>query len=434
MDGVGLGLRAAMGAAVLLPYALCCVWPLGRRLGERPLRYRVLAAGFFTAALCPWLLIDGAGPRLLALGAAFLLGPPLMGLCAGARPRYVLRAAFLGMSASAALALSFFPGTGEGLGRLPVAWITPPASALLSYLCVKSLQRLVIPFEHQILTNKNRTLEASALVYLGLMLAFYLDGFSRGGVALTYSVYALCLLGTWLSYVHSARLLRAAQNGAVSLQRNGVLEHCLQLQQAQYAALSARAAQARAARHDLRHHQRVMEQLIQDGDRERLAAYLSDFRKRVDACREEPGVCAHPMADALARHYIGQLQQAGVELDLALNIREDLGVPAFDLCIVLGNCMENALEALRETEPARRFLRMRAEQNGQILTIVASNSYRGERLRGADGGFLSTKRHGGPGIGLSSVRTVVEKYGGSVKAEAAEGVFRISLILFGGEG
>lgn len=269
---------------------------------------------------------------------------------------------------------------------------------------------------------------------LGLMLALYFGGAPGGGAAPVYFGYALCLIGTYLSYAQNALLLRAAKDHAGYRRRCALLEHCLQLQQAQYAALSGQAAQVRAARHDLRQHQRVLEQLVLDGDMEQLSAYLNGFRKRMEACREEPGVCAHPTADALLRYYIALLEQAGVALDLALDIRADLGVPAYDLCVVLGNCMENALEALQGTEPSRRFLRMRAGQAGQILTIVESNSYSGERLRGADGGFLSTKRQGGMGIGLSSMRAVAEKYGGGVKAEAADGVFRVSLILFGREG
>lgn len=433
MDGLTLALRALTGVAVLLPYAFCCVWPLRHYLKEKPPLYHAGIGLFFLIALCAFVLLFGNEAWiLLAVAVTILLCTPVLRFCSGAPMAYILYCALLGLNGSAALALTVLDRSAGLMDTAPMLLFGLPVSALMTLAGAWMLKKYVLPYKEQIIADGRKTLDASTPVYFCVMLLIYFCDVDAAGHWIRYAVFALCLLGTWASYRRKAELLRTASANAGYLRRNGMLEHSLQLQQAQYSALTAQVAQARAARHDLRHHQRVMEQFIRDGDKQRLAQYLTAFNERVDACREDAAVCAHPAVDALARYYLEQAQQCGTKLDIMLDIREDIAIPAFDLCIVVGNLMENALEAIRECAPEKRFLRMRAEQSGQMLTLVAGNSFVGERLQKGEE-FLSTKRNGEPGIGLSSIRSVALKYGGSVKTQVEDDLFRISVILFGEE-
>ena len=434
MGGMALGGYLVAWATVFLPYSLCCLYPIYKKSPTLPLAVKGVIAAFFAISLTVWMLIGRYAAQhwimLLGMLALLLLGDVLLSLYRGIPFVFLFYCAIGGTNVSVGLLLLMMELWESG-------WMSPVfiisggllLSLALANVCRHALKKIVLPYQGQIANGKHSLFDGSPGLYLCLMLLFNFHRVSMDHPEHNLAVYFICLWGTYWAYSKNARLMNQVLYNADFVRRNSILEHCIQLQQTQYAALEEQVAQTRAARHDLRHHQRVMEQYIRDGDKTRLEEYLAEFRERVDLCRQQPGVCAHPAADALVRYYLGLIQQTGARLDIALDIREDVPVAAYDLCIVLGNCLENALEAIRETQPQQRFLRMRAEQNDDMLTIVAGNSYQRQRLEQGDE-FLSTKRPGEPGIGLSSIRTVTEKYGGSCKIEAKDGVFKISMIFF----
>ena len=91
-----------------------------------------------------------------------------------------------------------------------------------------------------------------------------------------------------------------------------------------------------------------------------------------------------------------------------LDLPECLPVDEIDLCLVLSNLLENALEASLHTAPARRRIELTAYLHGNSLALIqVENTYDGV-IREKDGVFLSSKRKG-DGVGLQSVRHIAEK-------------------------
>ena len=94
-------------------------------------------------------------------------------------------------------------------------------------------------------------------------------------------------------------------------------------------------------------------------------------------------------------------------------------VPDMDLCVIMGNMLENALEACRRMEGEEQFIKVRAIVDGIFLTIVVENSFDGN-WQEEGGAYLSRKEASnirGGGVGLSSVRAVCEKHGGMMRIE-----------------
>jgi sensor histidine kinase regulating citrate/malate metabolism len=122
-------------------------------------------------------------------------------------------------------------------------------------------------------------------------------------------------------------------------------------------------------------------------------------------------------------------RQAGADVSVNLSIPSTLTTELeSDLCIIIGNLMENAAEACaRMTEEKERFVHVNSVLQHGVLTIVVDNSYEGE-LRKKGGVFLSSKRDE-EGIGLSSVSTVAEKYDGNAQFEEKDGVFQASVYV-----
>jgi sensor histidine kinase YesM len=97
-----------------------------------------------------------------------------------------------------------------------------------------------------------------------------------------------------------------------------------------------------------------------------------------------------------------------------------------DLCIVFGNCVENAIEACQRAG-GERFIRIKSIIIGDMLAVTIDNSFDG--ILNQNNNTYQSRKHNGEGIGISSVKAVARKYGGDAKFESKANVFQASVIL-----
>ena len=136
-------------------------------------------------------------------------------------------------------------------------------------------------------------------------------------------------------------------------------------------------------------------------------------------------LCGNPLVNATAMHYQAMARQAGAAVDIRLDIPEDTGrVPAGELCVIIGDMLENAAAACQGTE--KPFIKMRSRCADGILTVTLDNSFSSIR-QNADGSFQSTREGGG--LGLRIIAALAEKHGGGSRFEAKDGVFYSSVYL-----
>ena len=116
------------------------------------------------------------------------------------------------------------------------------------------------------------------------------------------------------------------------------------------------------------------------------------------------------------------------EWECDVQVPKNCGIHEFDLCILFGNILDNALEACgRLSCEERRFIEMEARQVKKCFLVEGKNSMdRREQYRDGSTGKRSPKGHG---IGLLNVKDVVSRYNGTIRIEAEEGVFSISILL-----
>ena len=107
---------------------------------------------------------------------------------------------------------------------------------------------------------------------------------------------------------------------------------------------------------------------------------------------------------------------------IATDIVEDM-----DLCVLLGNTLENAVEACEKLNEGR-FIRVEIDNRPELLSITVCNSYDGEVKRDK-GVLLSRKREHEPGIGLASVREICEKYNGTMQYYDEKDQFAVIMLL-----
>lgn len=103
----------------------------------------------------------------------------------------------------------------------------------------------------------------------------------------------------------------------------------------------------------------------------------------------------------------------------------------FDINVLLGNLLENAIEAARQTD--QKYLSVNIILSRGVLDIQIENSFLTVNEIQEDGRrtFLTTKKEKeGHGIGLNNVRKIVESYNGAMKIETADGIFCVRVILY----
>ena len=239
----------------------------------------------------------------------------------------------------------------------------------------------------------------------------------------------------FVCYLLDASLRQVSEN--IELKEHArTAEKQLDMHREQYERITQNAEASRNLRHDLRHHFTAVSRLAEDESAERTKAYLDELSDQV-VFGQEKTYCKNHAANAVAAHYLGIAESEGVKVEAALRVPEDTNdVPAMDICVILGNFLENALEACRRMEQGDRFISVRSRIDGDTLSIVVTNSYDGV-WREENGVYLSRKKQGKTsreGVGLSSVRAVCEKHRGFAQYEITTDVWKsCALVHMGGK-
>lgn len=216
-------------------------------------------------------------------------------------------------------------------------------------------------------------------------------------------------------FMRDAFLLRA---------QNGMMRKQVKIQREQYQLLLDTEENTRKLRHSVKHHLAAIRVLLVNQEQE---AALADLNTMLDELSADVSgkLCDNPLVNATAMHYQAMAQQAGVEVSIQLDIPRDTRcVPDGELCVIIGDLLENAVAACRKVE--KPFIKMRSRYADGILTVTLDNSF-SHVEQNADGSFQSTREGGG--LGLRVITALVEKHGGGSRFEAKDGVFYSSVYL-----
>jgi sensor histidine kinase YesM len=201
----------------------------------------------------------------------------------------------------------------------------------------------------------------------------------------------------------------------------------LEKQRELYQQLSESSEQVRAMRHDFRHQLSALHGFLEEGNLKGAVDYIEQLEEYT------PSFARMTLTDnfainAVVSHYLLLAQSNNIDTDLQLVVPTDLGqVSDSDLSIIFGNLFENAIEASLYLPEEQRVIRMRCQVVKSNLTLIVDNAFDGNYE--SRGGVFYSRKRTGRGIGLSSVRTIVERYQGSMKVEVANGQFMVSLMI-----
>lgn len=175
--------------------------------------------------------------------------------------------------------------------------------------------------------------------------------------------------------------------------------------------------QEKRARHNLRHHLRTMNALVENGDVLQLKNYIGNCLFEVEES-EERKISGNPCLDKVLSYYVGQAENRGIEIRCSIIVFEDYPFDMVDMTVLFGNALENALNACEKCGRDRAFIHLMVRQFKKSILIKIENSV-------CDG----TGREFVRSYGMDSIDTIAKKYQGSMEAWIEQKKFVLRVVL-----
>lgn len=185
--------------------------------------------------------------------------------------------------------------------------------------------------------------------------------------------------------------------------------------------------QMRGWRHDYRNHIQTMKAYAAQGDLEAIRSYLDLLDTDLNTV-DTVVKTGNAMADAILNSKISLAKARDIPVQVDAHIPVKLTMSELDLCVILGNLFDNAMEASLALPPQERLIRVYMDMKGTQLYISFTNFTATGKLRKVGKGFRTTKGEG-HGFGLVRMDAIVERLDGYLSRNSEAGAFTTEILI-----
>ncbi|WP_195267052.1 GHKL domain-containing protein [Eubacterium sp. 1001713B170207_170306_E7] len=263
---------------------------------------------------------------------------------------------------------------------------------------------------------------------MGIILMMMIYGFSFATVIGARNFYTIPMLTVFFSlsfcvffsFALFFSIVRQSSQTMKAREEAHRLARQIEIDALSYRKMMGSIEQARAVRHDVRHHMRQIGSMLQRGDHEGAEAYTQIYMERMDA-QSQITVCQNYLVNNIVLYYLDLCQKDGIELRHHIVLPELSGISPVDLTVLFSNILENALNACRLVTESPPFIELRSECVGASLVIVLENSLNSSAASSGNGS----------GIGMKSVDAIARAHDGEAYFGPEDGLYitKISLCL-----
>ncbi len=185
--------------------------------------------------------------------------------------------------------------------------------------------------------------------------------------------------------------------------------------------------QIRGWRHDYRNHIQVMKSYAASNDMEAIRRYLDELD--TDLSTVDVAIkTGNAMADAILNSKISLARSRQIPVTVDAHIPVALKMSELDLCVIIGNLFDNAIEANLPLPEEKRMIRVYMDiKNTQLYMSFTNMTASKKRIK--EGGRFRTTKGEGHGFGLVRVDDIVARYGGYLSRNSEDGAFTTEILL-----
>ena len=249
------------------------------------------------------------------------------------------------------------------------------------------------------------------LLYLGILfLGIYYDGFIAGGIA--------ALIFVLLEYLLQ-RIMKREEDKTIIYQNKLMKQQMDEIENI-YMTM-------RGWRHDYHNHLQSLKGYLSLNKVDQMKNYLNELETDLDSI-DTLYHSGNLQLDSILNAKLSIAEKGQIRIHCDASIPPQLHVSDLDLCVILGNLLDNAIESCRKIKnPDERFIRVYIGILKKQLYISITNAT-SETVKQRTDHYFTTKR-GDHGHGLKRVDQVVKKYDGYLNRQNEPGVFATEIVL-----
>ena len=208
-----------------------------------------------------------------------------------------------------------------------------------------------------------------------------------------------------------------------------MIERQLELQLNHYHKLAENRAVLSETLHDFKNHLNCIYNLYKYNKTEDLGLYIENLINVTDM--EKVIDTGNPVIDALLNDKYLISQKTGIEFKKELNLPSNLKISPTDICAILGNSLDNAIEACKRIKNGaiRREIALSMTYKDSYLVIVIANTI--DQLPLKEGKFFRSSKPSPElhGLGMHSIERTVKKYAGNMVVKCDQGFFKLEIVM-----
>ncbi len=185
--------------------------------------------------------------------------------------------------------------------------------------------------------------------------------------------------------------------------------------------------QIRGWRHDYRNHIQMMKVLAAEGDLEGLKAYLDELDTDLNTV-DTVVKTGNAMADAILNSKISLAKSKNIAVHVDAHIPVKLKMSELDLCCIIGNLFDNAIEASIRLPEAERQIRVYMDMKGTQLYISFTNFTAAGKMKKVGKGYKTSKGEG-HGFGLVRIDAIIQRLDGYLSRNSEDGAFTTEILI-----
>lgn len=183
----------------------------------------------------------------------------------------------------------------------------------------------------------------------------------------------------------------------------------------------------RGWRHDYRNHIQTMKALADKGDLEALKDYLNKLDEDLSTI-DTTIKTGNAMADAILNSKISLAKSKGITVKADAHVPVKLKMSELDLCVILGNLFDNAIEASLSLPEEERLIRVYMVMKNTQLYISFTN-FTASKKQTKEANLFKTTKGEGHGFGLIRIDSIVEKLDGYLSRNSEDGAFTTEVLI-----